>query len=451
MNTFVSNRTDGFGERLKALLNAVVMAKNTHGKFSFGWPIMSQEFAPDHCILSAARTFSPAFVEKYFLDQEVLKGLQLVPLSEVTPDQLSTDDESLAILVNQGNLKKQVEKFASKFDFHFDHGRAFKEIEFSEELEIAREAAYSATLPAGATALHLRAGDVVYGRFRFTDRYHKKVLPLPLAVRLVSDLIDQGKTPIIFGQDAAVLQFLKGRFDVKLASEVSATEDFCDLQQALFEICLMARCPEIYAGMSGFALVAAWIGGGKRIDPRTVYDSKMAVDIIHNMIIGGNSPAEVPALQLSFACRSACLFAGQAVPHDRCTTDLLEKARALDPKNDFYHLVHACRLYNTGECERAETVIFDLLNRSELRNRAIYRVLSPIAKGADVYAGEMHDHLIEMAQKGWPMAALCTAILQYTMGKKTSARKFYGIFETNCPVEWNEVGNRVMDSFGIEI
>lgn len=130
---------------------------------------------------------------------------------------------------------------------------------FSEETHVKFELIQQ-KLPQKLLGLHLRGGDVVYGRFKDDIRLGKS-LPLPLAEKFISN--NPGSSVVIFGtntgQSLNDLEYLKNKY-----SNVLLSFDFYDEKEyeVLFDSYIASNCELVYsAGNSAVTSLAALFNG----------------------------------------------------------------------------------------------------------------------------------------------------------------------------------------------
>jgi hypothetical protein len=259
---FYANRTDGLGERLKAMLNALVLAKARDGEFSFNWRPRSNGAMQGHAVLPVEEMFSSEFIEKYFVSDTAYKNKKIYRLVDYKTI-FTTEDSHLAdqdiILVTQQSLNAQIKVPMEERLHDKDYGAAFSEIKLSPRLEAARAAAFDFDFESDHVAIHMRAGDIVYGRHRYSDRFLDKVVVYPLVEEIISELIENGNKVIVFGQDKESIACLQERYGVTSANGLMQSFDFCETQKAIFEICLMSKCRTIFAGSLILLKIEDWI------------------------------------------------------------------------------------------------------------------------------------------------------------------------------------------------
>ncbi len=354
---FLVTRNDGLGERLKAMLNAIILADYFGVDFKFRWRLNPTLTGGGHCIVDAAATFDPVFISDHCVTKPdltrfiTLKPLGL-PLEEIRRLLDSAPD---GIIVNQEAIERLV---TGLDDLPGRLKDAWRRIDFAPDLrdEMARAAAVP--LPPNAVALHLRAGDMIYGNFRLFDSYTHKALCYPVAKHIIEERLASGQTPIIFGQDVPTCRLLAARYGVKLASDLLAPAD--DLGTALAEIILMSRCSEIHAGVSGFSRVAELIGDGKIVTP---FDDS-ARDVVG--IIAGDPDLYDPHVPLSGPQRAFAFYNlvhyGRDVIEPESLIEALDCALFYDRGNAFYAILKAMYESEAGRPDDAERTLCDMLS-----------------------------------------------------------------------------------------
>jgi hypothetical protein len=363
---FSASRTDGLGERLRALLNARVLAEHFGGRFGFLWGEMTKGTELDHhSVAPVSETFSPDFIAAHHLDRQSLDRMQTMSLGMAMQVQAMAGafpSDVDAIEVSQGNLSGQGVVLPPGTDLTTLYRRAWDSLPFVPALEEARRLAETVSFPARAAAIHLRAGDIVYGHHRLTDRFHCKVCAYPIVEEVIRNQIRDGFTPVLFGQDFALCRYLRDRHGALLATDLAVGQVFDKTQQAIFDVSLMSRCERIFAEDSGFASLATWIAGTERSLPLFDYRADQKVALIEAAIFADKSSADVSPQQRAFACRNAFVVSGIHFPTEPRFQRLLDHAREMDPENDFYSFVQAVASYASGDTKTAEAMIGVLLS-----------------------------------------------------------------------------------------
>lgn len=343
----VANRTDGLGVRLMALLNAIALSKILNIPFKFTWDDnkSNNEF---HTVSEVSEIFGTDFVEEHYIDS--VKAMNKVSLTELVekggegnfyecPQSLSGD-----IRANQDILKKMKS---------VDFGSIFSDINFSKKITFAIDLALNAVIPDSSTALHLRAGDVVYGGFRRSGYYVNKVIPYPIAV----DLINANNNVVVFAQDESIINSLGSEVAAIFSKELVASV-LSPLQRAFFDIVLMSRCGAIYAGRSGFSIVSSMISNIRIKEPVAVYSDEKTIEIIGKWLNEKNYE-HVSKQQVAFSIISL-VTAQRKLGWVADTLKLTEHGLLLDADNMYFVLLKLVALFESESYENADEFFLSL-------------------------------------------------------------------------------------------
>lgn len=414
-----AQNTDGLGERLRAVLNGIALADRLGMPFRLSWEILRDSIAGDHSILPAREFFSEEFCDLYLEERDALEGRSTLLLEEFSDEQDAARSEPFNIIVTQTHLQTQARPIFAGTSVAPILEEAFAKISFSDKIEAAREAAYSADLPPDMTALHLRAGDVVYNIYRMTDQFHGKVTPYPLAIEICDRLCGEGKTPLLFGQDEALMEYLAEHHGARLASEfVPSNGEYSPAEKAMFDIFLMSRCNRILAGTSGFAILSSWLGQCKIDNPRSFFPPEEAVNLIDRHVFSGSEDERISKEQRAFACRSAFLFAKEKLASEEPFWRLLKKGFTLDPANDHLALTLACSYFAAGDVESADDILGPRLRDPHAIKSRLVLILRRLGKSNAGDGNSAYVKALEAgSEKGSRLAKVC---LQISQGEKAS-------------------------------
>jgi hypothetical protein len=442
---FYAGRSDGFGERLRAILNAMVLADHFGGRFGFHWNPKIGGQTNHHAIAEVTDTFSEKFVADHHIDKARLEAMHIVPLRSAMTFRASHDgtmpSDADAIEVDQTDVPRQGVAFPSGLDRWALIRRAWNDLTFSDTLEYARSRALAQPLPVRCVAIHLRAGDIVYGVFRMTDRFHSKVSPYPVAEEFIRRQIAKGVTPVIFGQDVDLCRYLRDRYGALLAHDMADAFGFDRNQQAMFDIVLMSRCQEIIAGNSGFAILASWVGGAKLINPQRAFSAKDMVAFIEQAIFSSDPAEGVSPLQRAFACRYALVVSGQHFPTEPRFQRLMDHARAMDPENGFYHLVQAAASYAAGDTQTGEALVRKMLGtRSDFSRILLAKKMQKGKHHLDPFI----PVITQQAEMGSPGAALFAYTFFNGQGESDKAREYAALFAAHATPDLAALGERLI-------
>lgn len=426
MPSFVAMNDDGLGERLKAIMNAMLMAKAFQGKFLFNWEPLrrSAEVLKTQSIDLRDSTFAPEFIKAYHVDKTTLKTVNVgefyaLAEGETFEDKVNQYD-GIVMRQNLTDFHRRVLQ-ARGIEPRKHYPDIFESIGFSKALARVKDLADAVVLPANTVALHLRAGDVVYGPPRAVGRFAAKCFPYPLVMEFIREKQAAGSALLVFGQDEAFLDHLKQTFGVTLARDYLG--DFNATEAALFEICLMSRCHEICAGSSGFAHVASWRGNAPLVSLYARYEPETAKALTWQAMIQEGEQPGISHEQKAFACWAALYVCGNAMATTEADRDLLAAARKYDPDNDLYRLAEACNYYATGAEVRAEAILEECFTRRLAEPLVgnylsiFYTLRSTFQQGLTSVPEAWVKALEAAAATGWPMAAFCMVIIRRKEGR----------------------------------
>lgn len=413
-------RGDGLGQRLCVLVNAFALARMCNVPFQFRWPPQlavdpSVDANAHHTVGAAEALFSPAFLRSHHRP-DAREGTFLRLGGE-----LETVDEVRDALVNQGRslLIREETLDALWRDVSeptvSDHFRlAFRSIEFAEPLERARAAALLAPLGDGpSAAVHMRAGDIIYGPYRYSNTMTGKAVPLQLAYELVVRQRQEGRNVVLFGQDKDALDWLAEQTGATVSSALLPDESFDSYQRAVFDIAVMARCEVILAANSGFAVIAARTSDAQLVDSRKVVSPRELARISSDSPALSTQDQRVSGLQRAFAYWYLARMAPNALSQEQRLT-VLHKARRHDQENDFYALVEACLLEELGKTQEADALLMERVehhSREDLQSSTIVAMLLQATSSGRSRHAEYLPGLVRMADAGRPAAAFCAALV----------------------------------------
>lgn len=433
---FLSHRSDGLGERLKAIVNAIALAGYYKTDFAFSWPPISATVAASHAIGQARDLFSDEFV-----DRRMVTNKPTMSLSDfISQGGGSTNTQALvstphtSIYHVSESLRRHVP--ASKLS------EAFWKIGFSDKMQKAIDIAKSVELLTGGVGIHLRAGDIVYGRYRFSERYTNKVVPYPLCAEFVKQQATAGTTVILFGQDADLCRKMTDRLGAVFAGEYHSTYDFDDHQAAIFDIVLMSRCARVVSGNSGFAQIAQIIGQFELLDPLKILPPEDAMNSLRHHI---ENPDEVGAsdLQRAFANWYAVRFYSQLMSTDEVLKRMRE-AVALDPANGFYQVIFSTLLFKNGKTEEA-TRVLEAVSSVNFQHEHLGGIIDIVNARHPDGTGVLDRYeasLAKMAENGVRVALPVLALLRNAAGDLRGFSIYkdrFGVFEDSMSRTVQEV------------
>lgn len=345
----LAGRMDGLGCRLRALMVAMALAKYCGLPMRVYWEDNKSDNS-FHDVKALEDTFSDSYIADHCVSRTELAELRKMSLQGLLSNKATSGyyDCPQSISGELRNLGGFSEFFAN-----LDLRVFFDEIGFSELNAKAIEHAYGLEMADLSKAIHLRAGDVVYGNFRRSGHYVSKVIPFPL----VNKIIPHGGRVVAFCQDSMLVHYLR-EFDGVEISDDYACPGNSGLQKALFDIVLMSRCKEIIAGSSGFSMCAAMLGGQKFIEPRSVFSDIEIAEIVSNSLFGfgGELPVGISGEQAAFAALSALSLGNSALPSS-VRFRLISLGQKHDPTNGIFSFLLMLEYFKKGDYKAAEEAL----------------------------------------------------------------------------------------------
>ena len=374
--SIVSNRADGLGERLNAMLNAVVIAKTFGYSFGYTWKneLHANHFQKDaeknktligHAVVSEGDFFDESFIDKYSLNNKTMKNFRTISGKNSGYNSLYKLEIEKKLNGWFSPRLELREHFNAELliDSVFSYGDAFDFLEFNREITDSINLAKNIMLSDKYVALHLRSGDVFYGEYRKFVHYTYKGIVLPLAKAIIKKYLNENIKVIVFGQDKAVLEYLKSEYSIITVDDFDEYKKFDNTQKAMFEITLMSKAETIIAGSSGFAKLASWIGDKELKLPSNYYSAKEQTTIIKNDLKKHEN--SYPKLQSSFAYWYAYYYGR----HSKKISEveyLLNKAYEFDSENELYPLILASLQYKFNLEKKGELTLSKLFSKDKI-------------------------------------------------------------------------------------
>jgi hypothetical protein len=350
--TFVSNRTDGLGERLKALVNAIALSRYFGGRFSFSWDPISSSVADSHAIGLPSDIFAEDFLKAHLTKSKATVTLNNFLAAEREGRPLD-EYQILAPQTSIYNASRSLRSFITLDDLR----DSFWNIKFSEKMARAIAAAQSVPIEGEGIGLHMRAGDIVYGRYRFNSRYMNKVVPFPLSVAFIESERKRGNNVIIFGQDHELCSNISSKHGAIFSGDFHARYNFDIHQAAIFDIILMSRCIKVVAGNSGFSQIAQVVGSFELLDPRSILPRAEACSVLRRFLVEGvDNYLGASNLQQAFCRIYFVSFFDEYISSEELE-GLLREALAMDKGNSFYACILAFHLFQSGKSSEAEELL----------------------------------------------------------------------------------------------
>lgn len=275
----VSDRWDGFGERMLSFLNAMYIADRFGYKFGFLWYELKEiKDLNDKAILSpkvpsANKIFDGKFLKEHLCNEIIspsyddvywwslsgksLKEVLLKRKEEYILFSFQGDLSNFFIDINKKEYYDKIQILFNSIPFLSN----IKETIF-DSLNISKELKDFVTI-------HIRGGDIIYNP-ELTYRFKLKAFPLHLASYFIEHIIENNKKIIILGNDLKSNSELKKKLNKNkrcvLIIDDLIFKKYNYIERFFFEIILMSKSDILYAtGGSGFSNFASRINSTRVI------------------------------------------------------------------------------------------------------------------------------------------------------------------------------------------
>lgn len=367
-NTIFAARSDGLGERLNAIFNAILLSEISGLDFKFSWPDSVLLSDKHHSIESVERIFSRTFITNYLVPPEVT-----VPYSYISfgrggisdyIDLLNNAVNSNQRLVPQRSIL--VDLILAPLELKSEiTARILEKMEFSDEIAAIKKFCDAVQVPKKSVAIHLRAGDIVYGRFSENPNFTNKLICAPIVSQITEYYKKMGWEVFLFGQESSTIASIASHYSAIDSSNFYKNEGLNRLEEAMADIFLMSKCQKIYSGNSGFSRFSSQIGVVK-VDPVTKIMPKEEWAKLILMEVRKNS-GFYSMEQKAYACFIAYDYA-QESSDGEILAESIRMAREFNPDNLMFQIIEAVNYYNSNnvsEGERCLGDIFELSNYSD--------------------------------------------------------------------------------------
>ena len=328
--------------------------------FRFTWPLRGQVPSDtSHSIVSAEQFFSADFLDAHGVDEAATSGFAF---PRGGTNDLHSLRSQLAGAVR--GLLAPATPLASRIDpravpeVSRGFSAEFSRVGFHPQIQAAIDAARAVPLTVDVVAVHLRAGDHIFGRFRLLNRFWDKTVPAPIGREMIMRSRGDGHDVIVFGQDVALIDELCTSTGAIDATSLRPATPMTRPAEAMFDIVLMSRCARILAGDSGFAVQAAAIGDQEIELHIDVLPADEALQITRTDL--ARNGARYHPLQRSFAWWVAYHRVRHDIPFAEAA-ELISAAIEADPENPRARLRLAALSYREGDMARGDDVLIDAL------------------------------------------------------------------------------------------
>lgn len=428
--TITERRGDGFGNRFQSLLNAAYLAKVMNCDLKVTWPDeilgVAGEFSADvkkdsrtilgHCIEPASEIFAPKFVSDHISNDRISAETKVAKQAGLRARDLmapGSHDGTKSINAPMNGLKTIL---APEIAPSAEYGLPdiFEQLPFGESMASAIAAARDVPIEGDSAAVHIRSGDIVYGNYRLQGRrFLGKAVPIPLARMAIERSLDDGKSVILFGEDAQALAYLRDTYCVTLASDHVEPLGLTGARRAMFEIVLMSRANVIWASDSGFAQTARDISRTAAF--KSIHHAFTADERARYFTddLRDNADDYDPK-QAAFALWSLYWLAEDRAASERI--EMLDRAARLDPDNQQYTLAKASLLLSQGSDDEGDEALGKGIEQGWI-DREIWGGSGRTHILFGKYGGRFHLHdlfpaFYEAAERGVPNAVVFKTMME---------------------------------------
>lgn len=418
-------RNDGIGDRIKALLNSMIISEAAGGRFLFHWPALDRVFDAQFLQMPPVeRMFSSSFIAAHHITAARLRSLAPTTLSRDLREFAGLSLQDLrGVYIAQGGERLRPGSHIGPLTISADcYQRAFKRLEFSAEIESAFDAARGAEIPEGAVALHIRSGDLVYGEYRYFGTLESKVIPLEIAEFLLRSKLETKF--VVFCQDRDILNRVKMLPNVIIPDDLLGGRTLDPVQSILFEISLMSRCKRIIAGSSAFAALAALISGNELEAITTHLTAQTCIDVAMS---SSELTTDLPGVSRQQRAMTAwwviVTFADTLVSPQEL--QLVRHARAMDPVNPQYWLHEAALHIGADDVAELERVLYLAVLDNDEARAAFVNNIEMMGRRSALKRSRKHlESLAIAAARGGRLAMAIYAIVARQLGRPDDADRY---------------------------
>jgi len=334
----VARRWDQLGGRLGAIVNARSIAERLGLEFRFVWPR-----GIDLELDDPEQIFSPAFLDAFEIRPSELNGRPFVKHWEILEgtdsdarSALTTADSEVFVEVHEifDVVRFAIESIPAARD---RFRRCFDEIDWSDDVRRLIDWCSAWPLGADIAAIHVRAGDIVDGRWRHV-LCHEKYVPTPFIYEAIERLSEGAtKQVLVLSDNAPYLAWLAERFPtvITAAETVPGYGSLTSMQQALADILMLSRCePVVGPPSSAFSRLAANLGPGSLVRADRLVAPGQERNVLRSGIAVRRKGVAKPTFSDALTARDICWYLD--VFGDTLTlreqVELARRAFELDPE-----------------------------------------------------------------------------------------------------------------------
>jgi hypothetical protein len=368
---FLADRKDGLGERLRALTNAIICSKHFSGSFNFTWHPREGRMKEYNSIEDPQRLFDPVFLERHLLPSPLdVPDSEIIDIADYKPESFHYGAAKY-VRVDQLPIYRifpELEQFVKTGGF----ASCFHTILFSERINNHLKSICFSQLCSNSIAVHLRAGDIIYGIYSDSARFCSKAVPFQVAENIIEKYSLEGHKVLLLGQDDDLVLYLSEKYNCLVSSSFYEKHAMCSASRALADISLMARCKCIYSGSSGFAMLASSLANENR--KQFIRISSESISSLLPIILADPGSNLIKSEQRIFSLRWIVGNAGFMIKTDKLL-EICQKAINIAPDDLFFSLVAIFCYLDLGDRSSA-LALKDMVAAKNSRS-SILRLLQP--------------------------------------------------------------------------
>lgn len=289
----VSYRCDANGARLNNLIAAIFLAKKLDCHFLFEWESVARggftveqleqdkihkKFKNQRMIGSQVDSkediFDQKFLDKHYIDIKTRDEKQVwnfdkYPICFENFDDFKDFFNKSDFLYYDVNILNNVNFLLNNQEYKSYFKQFFKLIKFSPNINILIKKArdVSSRLENNFVAIHLRAGDIIYGDSQWT--HILSVMQQAGCVHFIMELIEdiaKRNNVIIFSDDPDTVNLMIKKLNLNNVFSADQFRDFKKLSISelfMFDIALMSSAIEVYGTISNVGWLGSLIASGK--------------------------------------------------------------------------------------------------------------------------------------------------------------------------------------------
>lgn len=415
----VTNRQDGLVQRLLGIVHTWAVAQYCGFEWGFTWENNKRNDV-FHDVLQAENTFSTHFLEAHYIKSNDL-----------------------------GNCEKELVFGGVYFTPHthwiipnneiVDFGKIYRNIGFSDDIIEVKTIVNSLFLhkikkhQGSLVAVHIRAGDIVYGRHRFTQQFVDKVVQHPFILDIVEK---KGNNVLLVGQDYNIALAMQSRYPNISIVQDYYPENFASIQKIFFDIEVMALCDALYGGNSAPIEMAGKISNKQVINPHYQNSADENIKILKKYLFNENYLSHnIPKQSIAYSC-SAYLYYGFNKENAYDLMKANNLARLFDSENRLYDLFDLFLQYRCAFSDVAEEnvkryiVQYGTFGMPILNFDYLYNKNKTEFTNTSNRVGYMVDLRKRIADNdNLPYAELLIGMAEYCLDRHESAKPYFLSFQ----------------------